>query len=481
MKVFSVIRVNTMLLAIIAITMFLPAGTALFYGETDIFLSFLIPALVAIVAGVLFFFIGRNKRFKLSSRGGFITVATCWLSASLLGSLPFMISGCIPSFTDAFFESVSGYTTTGATILSDVESLPRAINLWRAQMHWLGGMGIVALTVALLPLFGVGGFQLIKAETTGPEKGKITPKITETAKILWFIYFGFTVVQTVLLMIAGMDFIDALIHTFSTLGTGGFSSRNSSVGHYNSAAIDWICTIFMILSGVNFSLYYKLFQGKFKEIKENTEFKAYLVILVVAALLITFSIKPIYGSFFNALRYASFQASTIMTTTGFSTADYTQWPAFAQAIIFFLMFVGGCSGSTGGSVKVIRWVILGRQMKNEMRRLLHPHGVFGIQLNERPGRKDVVLSVAGFFYIYFILVFITSLVAALSNADVITSFTTGLSLVGNIGPGFGRIGPIYNYSFYAPWAKWWFSFAMIAGRLEFYTMIVMFMPSFWKK
>ena len=282
-------------------------------------------------------------------------------------------------------------------------------------------------------------------------------------------------------MIAGMDFIDALIHTFSTLGTGGFSSRNSSVGHYNSAAIDWICTIFMILSGVNFSLYYKLFQGKLKELKENTELKAYLVIMLVAVLLITFSIKPFYGSFFNALRYASFQASSIMTTTGFATADYTQWPAFAQAIIFFLMFVGGCSGSTGGSVKVIRWVILGRQMKNEMKRLLHPHGVFGIQLNERPGRKDVVLSVAGFFYIYFIIVLITSLVAALSNADVITSFTTGLSLVGNIGPGFGRIGPIYNYSFYAPWAKWWFSFAMIAGRLEFYTMIVMFMPSFWKK
>ncbi|MCR4939023.1 MAG: TrkH family potassium uptake protein [Treponemataceae bacterium] len=481
MTVFSIIRVNSMLLAIIAITMFLPAGVSIYYGEFDIFFSFLIPALVAIVAGVFFFFIGRKKHFKLSSKAGFITVATCWLSASLLGSLPFLISGCIPSFTDAFFESVSGYTTTGATILSDVQSLPRAMNLWRAQMHWLGGMGIVALTVALLPLFGVGGFQLIKAETTGPEKGKITPKITQTAKILWFIYFGFTVVQTLLLMLAGMDFIDALIHTFSTLGTGGFSSRNSSVGHYNSVAIDWICTIFMILSGVNFSLYYKLFQGKFKELRENSELKAYLAIIIVATLLITFSIKPLYGSFMNALRYASFQASTIMTTTGFSTADYTQWPPFAQIIIFFLMFIGGCSGSTGGSVKVIRWVILGRQMKNELKRLLHPHGIFGIQLNKHPGRKDVVLNVAGFFYIYFIIVLITSLVAALGNADVITSFTTGLSLVGNIGPGFGKIGPIYNYSFYPAFAKWWFCVAMIAGRLEFYTMIILFMPSFWKK
>lgn len=481
MTLFSIIRINSMLLAIIAITMFLPAGVSIYYGEMNIFFSFLIPALAAIVVGIFFYFIGRKKHLKLSSKAGFIAVATCWLSASLLGSLPFLISGCIPSFTDAFFESVSGYTTTGATILSDVESLPRAINLWRAQMHWLGGMGIVALTVALLPLFGVGGFQLIKAETTGPEKGKITPKITETAKILWFIYFGFTIVQTILLMIAGMDFIDALIHTFSTLGTGGFSSRNSSVGHYNSVAIDWICTTFMILSGVNFSLYFKLFQGKFKELGENSELKAYLAIIIVATLLIAISIKPIYGSFMNALRYASFQASTIMTTTGFSTADYTQWPPFAQSIIFFLMFIGGCSGSTGGSIKVIRWVILGRQMKNELKRLLHPHGVFGIQLNKRPGRKDVVLNVAGFFYIYFIIVLITSLVAALGNADVITSFTTGLSLVGNIGPGFGKIGPIYNFSFYPAFAKWWFCVAMIAGRLEFYTMLILFMPSFWKK
>ena len=461
--------------------MFLPAGVSVYYGEINTFLSFIIPALVVIVAGVSFFFIGRKNHFKLSSKAGFITVATSWLSASLLGSLPFVISGSIPSFTDAFFESVSGFTTTGCTALSDVESLPRAINLWRAQMHWLGGMGIVALTVALLPLFGVGGFQLIKAETTGPEKGKITPKITETAKILWFIYFGFTVVQTILLMIAGMDFLDALSHTFSTLGTGGFSTKNSSVGHYNSVAIDWICTIFMILSGVNFSLYYKLFQGKYREIGENSEFKAYIVILLVASIIIAISIKPLYGSFMNAFRFASFQASTIMTTTGFSTADYTQWPALAQIIIFFLMFIGGCSGSTGGSVKVIRWVILGRQMKNELKRLLHPHGVFGIQLNNHPGRKDVVLNVAGFFYIYFFVVLITSIVAALGNADVITAFTTGLSLVGNIGPGFGKIGPVYNYAFYPAYAKWWFCFAMIAGRLEFYTMIILFMPSFWKK
>ncbi len=469
-----------MLLMIIAFTMLLPLGVATHLNESDVVSSFVIPIVFCWIIGIIILFITRKYKFRLSLRSGFVAVALSWTFASLLGAVPFMISGYIPSFADAFFESASGYTTTGASILTEIQSLPRSINLWRMQMHWLGGMGIVALTVALLPLLGVGGFQLIKAETTGPEKGKITPKITMTAKILWFIYLGFTVIQTILLMLAGMDFIDAIGHTFATLGTGGFSSMNASVGGYNSAAVDWIITIFMLLAGVNFSLYYHLFIGNGEEILRNTELKAYLAIIVIAVIGIAIFIYPTYGSIADALRYASFQAVSITTTTGFVTADYSLWHPFAQMLIFFLMFVGGCTGSTGGSIKVLRWVILSKQLGIEIKRMLHPHGIFSIQLNERAGRKDIVYSVAGFICVYFMLVLITALVAALNGADLVTSYTAGLALVGNIGPGFGAVGPVGNYAFFHPLAKLWFSFAMIAGRLELYTMIIFFTRAYWK-
>lgn len=475
----SLLRLISMLLMIISSTMVLPVGVAFFIGETFILKSFLIPMGACFFFGIFIHLLTKNIRFKINARTGFLAVALSWTFASILGAIPFMISGTIPNFADAFFESSSGYTTTGASILTEITSLPRTINLWRMQMHWLGGMGIVALTVALLPLIGVGGFQLIKAETTGPEKGKITPKITTTAKILWFIYLGFTVIQTVLLMVAGMDFVDAIGHTFATLGTGGFSSLNSSVGGFNSAAVDWIITIFMLLAGVNFSLYYQLIIGNGKELIRNSELKAYLLILAIAIIGITVFIYPLYGN--ESLRYASFQAVSITTTTGFVTADYSQWHPFAQMILFILMFIGGCTGSTGGSIKVLRWVILGKQLIIEIKRMLNPHGIFRVQLNKRAGRKDVVYNVSAFIFLYFLLVAITALVAAFEGADLITSFTASLALVGNIGPGFGAVGPVGNYSFFSPLAKLWFSFAMIAGRLELYTMIVFFTRAYWKK
>lgn len=479
--IFPFIRIISLLLVIVATTMLFPAGIALYYGELAALKGFIIPVIVCWVLGLVFFFTGRGSRLKLSTRGGFAVVASAWTFASLLGSFPFIISGSIPSFTNAFFESVSGFTTTGATILCSIETLPVSINVWRAQMHWLGGMGIVALTVALMPLLGVGGFQLIKAETTGPEKGKFTPKITVTAKILWFIYFGFTIVQTLLLMTAGMNFTDAVSHTFATLGTGGFSTRNASVGSYNSAAVDWICTLFMLLAGVNFSLYYRIIQRKGKEVLENTELKVYLSIIVISVLIVAFSILPQYGSFLTSLRYAAFQVTSIITTTGFATADFVQWAPAAQTVLFFLMFIGGCSGSTGGSIKVVRWIVMGKQMMNEIRRMLHPHGVFSIRINGRAGRKDLVYSVSAFIFLYFLLVLITAFIASLDGADVITSFTASLATVGNIGPGFGKVGPVENYNFFSPFTKWWFSFTMVAGRLELYTMLVFFMPAYWKK
>ena len=475
------IKIISLLLLIVSGTFVIPITIALVYKEYSCVKSFLIPMIVVMILSSIFLVIFRKTKVNLSVRSNFAITACCWIFSSLLGSIPLFLSGYFPSFTDAFFESVSGFTTTGATILSNVEILPISINVWRCQMHWLGGMGIVALTVALLPLLGVGGFQLIKAETTGPEKSKMTAKITMTAKILWFIYLGLTVVEFVCLLIAGMSVVDAMCYSFSTLGTGGFATKNASIAAYNSVAIEWIICIFMILAGINFSLYFYLLTGKIRDIFRNTEFKAYIGILVTSIILITVFILPQVGNIKDAIRLASFQTAAIMSTSGFATADYEIWLPAAQLVLFFLMFVGGSSGSTSGGVKVVRWVILGKQMHNEAKRMLHPHGVFSVRLNGEVGRKDVIFNVAAFFFLYFMLVVITSFVVASSGVDLLTSFTTALTAIGNIGPGFGQIGPTENMGFFVPGVKWWLCFAMIAGRLELYTMLLFLFPDYWKK
>lgn len=475
------IKIISLLLLIISSTLIIPILVAILYKEFHCVKAFLIPMLVTITISLFCLMLLRKTKVNLSIRSNFAITAGCWIFGSILGAFPLLLSGCYTTFIDAFFESVSGFTTTGATVLSDVESLPKSINLWRCQMHWLGGMGIVALTVALLPLLGVGGFQLIKAETTGPEKSKVTAKITMTAKILWFIYLGLTVLEVVCLLFAGMELLDAVCYSFSTLGTGGFATKNTSVAYYNSPVIEWIICIFMILAGVNFSLYFYLLTGKVRDFFRNTEFKAYIGIIFTSIVLITIFILPQTGNLKDAIRLASFQTATIMTTTGFATVDYELWAYSAQLVLFFLMFVGGCSGSTGGGIKVIRWVILGKQMHNEVRHMLHPHGVFRIRLNGEVGRKDVIFNVSAFFFLYFILLVSTTFVVSVSGVDIITSLTTALSTVGNIGPGFGLIGPTENMGFFPDAIKLWLCFAMIAGRLELYTLLIFLFSDYWKK
>ena len=481
MNIKQLFRIICVLLMIVGSTFLIPIAVALFYGETQVLSAFLVPMFVTIILGLIGITLRRDKNLRVSIRGAFVVAALSWISASFLGAIPLYVSGAVNSVTDAIFESVSAFTTTGATIINDVEILPKSINVWRCLMHWLGGMGIVALTVALMPLLGVGGFQLIKAETTGPEKGKVTPKITNTAKILWLIYFILTVAQTVALLASGLNFIDAMSIAFSTLGTGGFALKNASIGAYNSASVDWICTIFMVLAGINFSLYYYAVTGKFQEIKENTELKVYLAIVVLFSFGIAFFILPRFGSFLTALRYAAFQVGAIITTTGFATDDYIQWAQPAQFLLFVLFFTGACSGSTGGGVKIIRWVILSKQGSNEIRRMLHPHGIFSVQLNGKVGRKDVVFSVASFCYFYMLLLFITTFIGTFANLDLFTSFTGALSALGNVGPAFGALGPTCNYSFLPGFLKWWYGFVMLAGRLELYTMMIYFTGAFWKK
>lgn len=481
MFVLNFFRIISILLGIVGGTFLIPIGVAVAYKEYAMILPFAIPMAISFVLMLAINIPARKVKYNLTTRQTFLTVAMSWVVASFMGAVPLYFSGSFNSFTDAAFESFSGFSTTGATILSEIESLPRSINLWRCLSHWLGGMGIVTLTVAVLPLLGVGGFQLIKAETTGPEKGKVTSRITTTAKAMWGIYMGFTVLEIIALKIAGMDFVDALSHGFATLGTGGFSTMNASIGGYNSLAIEIVITVFMFLAGINFSLFYYILFRKSDEVKSNSELKAYLAIVFTSILLVTLCLLSKYGSFGKSLRYASFQVISLMSTTGFSTDDFLTWPATAQFIAFLMFFVGGCSGSTSGGFKVVRWVILGKQVNNETRKMLHPHGVFSIRLNGRPCNSNIVSNVASFLTVYLLLIAITTGVGCIGNLDILTSLTGALSMVGNVGPGFGLLGPSANYGFLPAFVKWWYCFAMLAGRLELYTMVIFFFPSYWKK
>lgn len=475
--IFVFIRIFAIILSIIGTSFLLPVAVAFFYGEYSALLPFLIPMAASWIFGAAFYFPGKKVPVKLGTRAVFVFVSFAWIAISFFGAIPLYAGGWIGDFTSAVFEAVSGFTTTGATVLADVEILPRSVNLWRMEMHWLGGMGIIALTTAVLPLLGVGGFALVKAESTGPEKGKITPKMANTAKALWGIYLGLTVLQTVMLMFCGMDFVDALSHTFSSLGTGGFSSKNASIGGFNSLSAEIVCTVFMFLAGVNFSLYFYALTGKFSELKNNSELKAYVSIFVTVIICLAFSLVRYYGGFGKALRYASFQVASIMTTTGFVTADFLQWPSVSQFFIFILFFIGGCSGSTAGSFKVIRWVILAKKARVEMLKMIHPHGVFTVRVNGSAGREDLVLNIASFVFVYFCLAFISTFAATLGGIPLFESFTASLSMLGNIGPAFG---PFADYGWIPTFLKWIFSFMMIAGRLEIYNLIILFTKDFWK-
>jgi trk system potassium uptake protein TrkH len=411
----------------------------------------------------------------------FLLVFFAWAGVCLLGALPFYCSGHIPDFTSAVFESVSGFTTTGATMLRDIESLPRPLLFWRALTHWIGGMGIVLLTVALMPLLGAGGFQLFRAEAPGPEKEKIVPRISLSARLLWLLYIGLTAAQALLLFCFGMDWFDAVTHAFSTMATGGFSTRNDSIAFYNSPAIEWVCAVFMLLAGFNFTLIWQFLRGKYRDLLRNSEAKAYGLLTLVSVLIITAAVFPQSPSLEAALRQAFFSAASIMTTTGLFSADFNLWPALAQGALFFLMFSGGCSGSTSGGIKVIRYVILAKQTGSEIKKMVYPKGVFNIRLDGKSGKKDVVYGVAGFVFLYFLLVILTALLVSSAGEDIFTSFSTALICLGNIGLGLGKLGPFRAFPDFPGYVKWGLSFVMILGRLELWTVLVLFTRDFWRK
>ncbi|MDC7225968.1 MAG: TrkH family potassium uptake protein [Spirochaetales bacterium] len=485
MNPFYILRLSAIIQVVVSAFMIIPAGIAASAGEMLEFYSFLgTILLVWIFASVYILVTRRAPNRVLSSRDGFFFVTSSWILAAGFGAIPMWISGTIPSYTDAYFEIMSGFTTTGASILTDIEALPRSILFWRSLTHWLGGMGIVVLVVALIPLLGAGGTKLVGAESPGPSVDKFTPKIRNNALILWLIYLGLSVIEIILLMLGGMDLFDASTHTFGTMATGGFSPKAASVGHYNSAYIDAIITIFMVLAGCNFALYYKAMSGKLRDVFRDGEFRAYLGIFFIVAILISINLMlkgDGYDTPGRAFRYASFQTATIITTTGYATCDFELWPNFSKVLLFFLMFIGGCSGSTGGGIKVIRIVTVAKLALNNIKYMLHPRGVFSLKVGNTQIRKEVVYTIAGFFGLYIFTILFSTIVVSTCGTDIETSLTTALVTVGNIGPGFGKIGPTENYFFFPGYIKWFLSLAMMAGRLELFTVFALLTPQFWRK
>ncbi len=469
------------LIFFLGLTMIFPLFFSLYYRDGD-FWALVLSAAITTGAGAFLFLLFRGTTQEVSHREGFAIVSLGWASAAFFGSLPYMLAGVLPSFVEAYFESTSGFTTTGATVLSVIEGMPRGILFWRSLTHWLGGMGIIVLSIAILPLLGVGGMQLFKAEVPGPVADKLKPRIAETAKILWKVYMLISAAETLLLMAGGMNLFEALCHTFGTMATGGFSTRNISIGSYNRAYFDGIITVFMILAGTNFALHYQALTGNFRAFYRNSEVRFYWVTLAGVMLLVTLVLRlQIYDSLATAFRYASFQVTSIMTTTGYTTADFEKWPSFVQYTLVVLMFIGGSTGSTGGGMKCMRILLLLKQGRRELSRLIHPRGVIPVRLGGKVVSEGVIQSIWGFFFLFILVFVLASVIMALLGLDIITAFVSVAATINNIGPGLGVVGPMDNYTSIPIIGKWILIFCMLIGRLELYTVIVLLVPEFWKR
>ncbi|GAB5464593.1 MAG: TrkH family potassium uptake protein [Candidatus Kapaibacteriales bacterium] len=464
----------------IGITLLIPIPVSLYYGGED-WSAFLLSALIAMTLGGVAF-ISSDKRRELRAREGFAVVTFGWLIMTFFGALPYFISDSIPSFTDAFYETMSGFSTTGSTILSDIEVMPEGILFWRSLTHWIGGMGIIVLSIAILPFLGVGGMQLFKAETPGPIADRLTPRITQTAKLLWGVYALFTLAEFILLWIGGMTPFDAVNHAFATMATGGFSTKNASIAHYNSAYIEYVIIFFMFLAGTSFSLHYRWIKGDFKSLFSNREFRFFCIIIALATLLIGADIY--YSQDYTleeTFRYGLFQVLAIVTTTGFGTADYELWAVVSQLILFALMFMGGCSGSTSGGMKQIRIFVMIRYVFAEITRLLHPNAIKPVKVGGKSIDNKVIANVAGFFVSVAIIAMLSTIIMSYYTEDISTAFGAVAAHLNNIGPGLGKVGPTDNYGWLPDASKWLLSFLMLVGRLEVYTVVILLAPSYWRE
>ncbi len=461
-----------------SVFMLFPALVALVCGENSFF-SFLISIGLGLLGGGLLV-VKKPKRTTMYAREGFVTVSVSWLVLSVFGAIPFLLTGSIPSVIDALFESVSGFTTTGATILSDVECLEKSVLLWRSFTHWIGGMGVLVFIMAVIPLSGGSNIHLMRAESTGPSVSKLVPKMKQTALLLYGMYITLTVIEMVLLILWKMPVFDAVNTAFSTAGTGGFGIKNDSITSY-SPGIQNIVTIFMILFGVNFSVYYMIICKKFWDVFKSTELKAYLGILFAAILAITFNIKDMYGEFFVALRHAAFQVASIMSSTGFSTADYNVWHGFSKTVLVTVMMIGACAGSTGGGIKVFRITVLLKTLKKELETSVHSRSVKKIKIDGRILNHEVVRAVNVFMVAYIVLFFCSMLIISMENYDFTTNFTAIAAMINNTGPGLEAVGPTQNFGKFNILTKCVCILDMLAGRLELFPVLILFTPSTWKK
>ncbi|MEN8125083.1 MAG: potassium transporter TrkG [Bacteroidota bacterium] len=469
------------------------------YYDDGALKGILIAGFLSIIIGGLFQFATKGFKKQIKKREGYLVVTFGWIIMSLSGTLPYILTESIPSFTDAFFETMSGYTTTGASILNNIESMPASILFWRSTTHWIGGMGIIVLTIAILPLLGIGGMQLFAAEAPGPSADKLHPRITDTAKRLWLIYFSLTLIEAILLKFAGMSYFDALNHAMSTLSTGGFSTKNASIAYWNNQpVIQYIIILFMFIAGTNFVLSYYVAKGKFKKLFQDDEFKYYffgvLGVTLLATLIIYFyadvsreitdiqkiAHPMVFGEWESSFRHALFQVIAVVTTTGFVSADFTIWSPFLTVVFFLIMFSGASAGSTAGGVKIVRQIIMIKNGFLEFKRTLHPNAIIPVRYNGKAVDRGIVFNIMAFFIFYLMIFAGGSLVFSLLGLDFLSSLGAAASSLGNVGPAFGTLSPVNNYDSLPDIGKWWSAFLMLLGRLELFTVLIILTPYFWK-
>ena len=478
----AIINVIGYLLIINAVMMLTALPFSIYYGGEDM-MHLIISAAITGTAGMAMMFASKgNDNSDIKKREGFLIVALGWTFMALFGSLPYLISGAIPTFSGAIFETISGYTTTGASVLNDIESVPKGILFWRSTTQWIGGMGIIVLTIAILPILGIGGMEMFIAEAPGPTKDKIHPRIKETAKRLWAIYVILTGAETVLLMLCGMSFYDAINHSFATISTGGFSTKQDSIAYFNSGWIELVITLFMFFSGVNFTVLYFMLKGQGKKIWQNDEFRWYASIVLLISLMVLPVVLISTGApVLNALRDTVFQIVSVITTTGFVTADYTQWSSFTTMLFFILLFSGASAGSTAGGIKIVRIVLLIKNGIAEFKRRIHPRAIIPVMMDRRSVPQTIIDNLLAFLFLYLIVFVFSSLVMTSMGMDFLSSIGAVATSLGNVGPGIGSVGPVNNFAHVPALGKVFLAFLMLLGRLELFTVLILFTPYFWKR
>jgi len=476
-----ILSILGLLLTINGVAMLLALPFSLYFNED--WRPIVYSSAITIFAGLpVWLLFSKNTKRDLKRRDGYLVVTLGWIVMSFFGTLPFILSGVIPGFTDAFFETISGFTTTGASVLNDIEAAPRGILVWRSLTQWIGGMGIIVLAVAILPILGIGGMQLFGAESPGISPDKLKPRIKDTAKRLWVIYVGLTVLEAILLMFGGMTFFDAINHSLTTMATGGFSTKNASIAYYTSPYIQYVITFFMVLAGTSFTLTYFMLKRQFQKVLSNEEFIVFLSFLFLITIILTgFVHFSSNQSFETSFRETLFQVVSVVTTTGFVSEDYTAWTPLITMAFFALMFIGGSAGSTAGGIKVVRHIILFKNSFLEMKRQLHPSAVIPVRLNSKAINQDVTFNVLAFIIIYFLIFSLGSIVMAWVGMDFESALGSVATSLGNIGPGIGSVGPVNNFHDVPDAGKWVLSFLMLLGRLELFTVLILFTPYYWKQ